>query len=186
MCVCVYISVWCVCVHTYTHIHIHIQVCGVCVCMYVLFPGSSVGKELSCNAGDTGDMGSIPGWERSTREGNGNPLQHSGLENPMDRGAWRATVPGVSKSRTQSKEFIMHAGTHTHTNTQTCIFYSMFKTTDLTLSSFSFHVGVPDQILENFSYRQPDSKIFSGFHAKQSLSQPFDLDLIAWGRQIIS
>ena len=55
------------------------------------------GKESACNAGDTGDTGSIPGSRRSPGGGNGNPLQYSCLENPMDRGAWRATVHGVSE-----------------------------------------------------------------------------------------
>ena len=45
-------------------------------------------QEIACNAGDPG---SIPGWGRSPGEGNGNPLQYSCLENPMDRGAWWAT-----------------------------------------------------------------------------------------------
>ena len=49
--------------------------------------------------GDLGDMGSIPGWERSPGEGNGNPLQNSCLENPMDRGAWQAIVCGVARVR---------------------------------------------------------------------------------------
>ena len=57
------------------------------------FPHSSVGKESACSAGDPG---SIPGSGRSTGEGNGKPLQYSCLENPTDRGAWRATVYGVS------------------------------------------------------------------------------------------
>ena len=48
---------------------------------------------------NAGDMGSIPGVGRSPGEGNGKPLQYSCLENPMDRGAWRATVHGVAKSR---------------------------------------------------------------------------------------
>ena len=56
-------------------------------------------KNLTANAGDIRDGGSIPGLGRSPGEGNGNPLQYSCLENPMD-GAWRATVHGVSKSRT--------------------------------------------------------------------------------------
>ena len=57
------------------------------------------GKEPACN---TGDLGSIPGSGRSPGEGNGNPLQYSCLENnPMDRGAWRATIHGITKSRTQ-------------------------------------------------------------------------------------
>jgi len=51
------------------------------------FPGGSVGKEPASNAGDTRDMGSIPGMGRSPGEGNGNPLQYSCLGNPMDRGA---------------------------------------------------------------------------------------------------
>ena len=53
-----------------------------------------VGKESACNAGD---LGSIPGSGRSPGEGNGNPLQYSCLENPRDRGAWQATVHGVSR-----------------------------------------------------------------------------------------
>ena len=47
-----------------------------------------------------GDLGSIPGLGRSPGEGNGNPLQYSCLQNPMDRRAWQATVNGVTKSRT--------------------------------------------------------------------------------------
>ena len=62
------------------------------------FPGGSDGKESTCNAGDPG---SIPGSGRSPGEGNGNPLQYSCLENPMDRGAWWATVHGVAKSETR-------------------------------------------------------------------------------------
>ena len=53
------------------------------------FPGGSDGKASACNAGD---LGSIPGLG-SPGEGNGNPFQHSCLENPMDRGAWWAAVP---------------------------------------------------------------------------------------------
>ena len=60
------------------------------------FPQSSVGKESACSAGD---LGSISGWGRSPGEGNGNPLQYSCLENPMDRGAWRATVHGIARVR---------------------------------------------------------------------------------------
>ena len=53
---------------------------------------------LPANSGATGDMGLIPGLGRSPRGGNGNPLQYSCLENPMDRAAWWATVHGVTKS----------------------------------------------------------------------------------------
>ena len=73
-------------IHTHTHTH-----------TYMGFPHSSVGKESVCNAGDPG---LIPGLGRSPGEGNGNPLQYSCLENPMDRGAWQAIVHGVAKSQT--------------------------------------------------------------------------------------
>ena len=58
-------------------------------------------KEPACNAGDAGDLGSILGLGRSPGEGNGNPLQYSCLESPMDGGAWQAAVIGVAKSRIQ-------------------------------------------------------------------------------------
>jgi len=57
-------------------------------------PGGSGSKESTC---DTGDPGSIPGLGRSPREGNGNPLQYSCLENPVDRGAWWATPMGSKR-----------------------------------------------------------------------------------------
>ena len=59
--------------------------------------GGSNGKETACNAGD---LGSIPGWGRCPGEGKGNPLQCSYLENSMDKGAWQATVYGVTKNQT--------------------------------------------------------------------------------------
>ena len=65
------------------------------------FPGGSVVKNLSANAGDTEDVGLIPGLGRSLGRGNGNPVQYSCLENPMDRGAWRSTVHGVTRSQTR-------------------------------------------------------------------------------------
>ena len=61
------------------------------------FPGGSDGKSSVYNAGDPG---SITGSGRSPGEGNGNPLQYSCLENPMDRGAWWASVHGIAKSQT--------------------------------------------------------------------------------------
>ena len=66
------------------------------------FPGGSEVKVSACNAGD---LGWIPGSGRSPGEGNGNPLQYSCLENPMDRGAWWATVHGVAKSWTKLSDF---------------------------------------------------------------------------------
>ena len=62
------------------------------------FPGGSGVKNEPVNAGD---MSLIPGLGRSPGGGNGNPLKYSWLENSMDRGAWRATVQGVTKSQTQ-------------------------------------------------------------------------------------
>ena len=60
-------------------------------------------KNPSANAGDARDTGSIPRSGRSPGGRNGNPLQYSCLENPMDRGTWRATVSGVTKSQTPLK-----------------------------------------------------------------------------------
>ena len=65
-------------------------------------------KNPAANAGDARDMGSIPGWGKSSGVGNGTPLQYSCLENSMGRGAWRAAVHRVAKSQTQ-------LSTHTHT-----------------------------------------------------------------------
>ena len=87
MCVCVCVSV-CVCV------------CG--------FPYGSAGKQYTCRVGDTGDAGVTPGLGRSPGEGNGYPLQHSCLENLVDRRAWRATIQRVAKSWTQ-----LRVSTHT-------------------------------------------------------------------------
>ena len=72
------------------------------VVFHVGFPSGSEGKESACNARD---LGSISGLGRSPGEENGNPLQHSCLENPMDRGAWWATVHGVAQSRTRLSYF---------------------------------------------------------------------------------
>ena len=66
-------------------------------------------KNPPANTGDAGDSGLIPRLGRSHGGGNGKPLQHSCLGNPMDRGAQRATVHRVSKSWTQLRD-----GTHTH------------------------------------------------------------------------
>ena len=75
------------------------------------FPGSLDGKAPAYSAGDPG---LVPGSERSPGGGNGNPLQYSCLENPMDQGAWCATVHGVTKSRTQLSDFssLLHFCTH--------------------------------------------------------------------------
>ena len=66
------------------------------------FLGGSDSKESACNVGD---LGSIPGHGSSPGEGNSYPLQYSGLENSMDRGAWQVTVHRVTKNRTQLSNF---------------------------------------------------------------------------------
>ena len=66
---------------------------------------SKVGSDGKASVYNAGDPCSIPGSGRSPGEGNGNPLQYYCLENPMDRGAWQATVHGVSKSRTRLSDF---------------------------------------------------------------------------------
>jgi len=73
-------------------------------------------KTPPVNAGDVRDAGSIPGLERPSGGGHGNPLQYSCLENPMDRGAWQATVPGVAELDTR---MFTHTHTHTHTHGHT-------------------------------------------------------------------
>ena len=65
-------------------------------------------KNLLAHAGDIRDVSLIPGSERSLGGGHGNPSQYSCLENPMDRGAWQATVHRVTKSWTQLKQLSMH------------------------------------------------------------------------------
>ena len=71
-------------------------------------PGGAVVKNLPANAGNARDTGSIPGLGSSPGEGNGNPLQNSCLGNPMDRGAWWATIRGVTKSQTQLSTHLVH------------------------------------------------------------------------------
>ena len=70
--------------------------------VFLGFPGGSDNKESACNVGH---MGSIPGLGRSPGEGNGHPLQYSGLENSMDGEIWQPTAHGVAKSQTQLSDF---------------------------------------------------------------------------------
>ena len=76
-------------------------------------PGETVVKHPPVNAGDTGDVSRIPGWGGSPGGGNGSPLQCSCLENPMDGGAWWATVPGVVHAHKEKN-------TNTHLSYGTC------------------------------------------------------------------
>ena len=90
---CIYIYIH---THTYnTHTHNTFSLLNVLTGL----PTWLSSKEVACNAGDTGDVGFLPGLRRSPGGGHGNPLQYSCLENPMDRGAWWSTVHGVAKSQ---------------------------------------------------------------------------------------
>ena len=73
------------------------------------FPGGSVGKDSTCNAGITGDVDLNPGLRGSPGGGLGNLLQYSGLEKLKEKCAWWATVHGVAKSQTRLKQLSRHA-----------------------------------------------------------------------------
>ena len=90
------------------YIYIYTRVC-VCVCVCVcVYAYSLVAQTVKESVRNVGDPGLIPGSGQSSGEGNGSPLQYSCLENSMDRGAWWATVHGVTKSRTLSSS-LSHA-----------------------------------------------------------------------------
>ena len=91
---------------------------------HTAFPGSSVVKNLPASAGATEDIGSVPGSGRSPGEGDGNPVQYSCQDNPMDRGAWLATVHWVWRVRHDWARACTHTHTHTflHTHTHTHTF----------------------------------------------------------------
>ena len=98
-------------------------------------PGGTLVKNVPANAGCARDLGSIPGSRRSLGGGPGNPFQYSCLENSMDRGAWWATVHGVTKSWTQlSTHAHVYVHTHTYIHTHTHIYNEILL---LLLSHFS-------------------------------------------------
>ena len=76
------------------------------------FPG---GSEVKASASNVGDLGSIPGWGRSPGEDNGNPLQYSCLENPMDGGVWWATVHGVVAQTQTQLTILCYPWSQSHT-----------------------------------------------------------------------
>ena len=82
------------------------------------FPGTfPAGLEDKVSACNVGDPGSVPEWGRSPGEGNGNALQYSCLENPMDGGAWEAAVSGIAKSWTRLSDFTsLHHVVHSPVN----------------------------------------------------------------------
>ena len=83
------------------------------ISVWLGFPGDSVVKNLPANAGDAGDIGLISRFRRSPGEGNGTPLQYSCLENPMDGGAWKAAVHGITEGRTRLSNFTFTFHFHT-------------------------------------------------------------------------
>ena len=85
---------------------------NICIPLYLGFSDGSLCKESACHAGDTGNMGSVPGLGRSPGEGHGDLLQCSCLENPMDKGA--------GKLQSKESQRVGHH-THTHTHTHYCI-----------------------------------------------------------------
>ena len=83
-------------------------------------------KNSPANAGDIRDVGSLPGSGRSPGGGHGSSLQYSCLENPMDRGAWQATVHGIAKS--QLKRLSTHAHTHISLHVCVCVYIYIYLT----------------------------------------------------------
>ena len=83
---------------------------------------SQVALVVKNTPGNAGDTGLIPGSQRSPGGENGNPIQYSCLENPMDRGAWQGMVHRIAKNQTQLKQLSMHAHAHTHSEAPTTVF----------------------------------------------------------------
>jgi len=94
-------------------------------------------KESTCNAGATGDAVLIPRSGRSPGRGHSNLLQYSCLKNPTDRGAWRATVHGVTKSRTRLKRLSMHS----HTDYVALVLGHLLQHKAKLLLGFRCHIG---------------------------------------------
>ena len=119
------------------------------------FSGGSDGKESACNAGD---LGSTPGSGRSPEEGHGNPLQYSCLENPTDRGAWQATVQGISKSQTLLKRLTL-----SHTCTCAYIFFVYFAEGFMESNKYIWNTTLPNRwaIFKNPLSCLPHSWVYS-------------------------
>ena len=94
--------------HPLFHFQFNVQQITRHSALYCDFPGGAVVKNQPTNAGDTRDAGSFPRSGKSPEVRNGNPLQHSCLENSMDRGDWWTTVYGIAKSWTQMSIHTQH------------------------------------------------------------------------------
>ena len=119
-----------------------------CCCCFAGFSGSSVVNNLPANTGDTRDVGLIPGSGRSPREGNGNPLQYSCLENLMDRGAWWAAVHGVAKSWARLSDW--HLLTYSTRDSQESSPAPKFES--ITSLAFNFLYGPTLTTIHYYSY----------------------------------
>ena len=129
------------------------------------FPSGAVVKNPPANAGDARDTGSLPGLGRSPGEGNDNPLRYSCLGNPMDRGAWQATVPGVTKNQTQLNDW-------THTNRHQYWLTELLQSKGCVSTKSSQHiVGAPGvswiPFPPSFSFI---SNLCRGFHGDECLA----------------
>ena len=117
-----------ICLGVYMHVHSFFPALGKSLGFSrakerLRLPWLLSGKESAFNAGDVGDLVSIPGLGRSPGGGHRNLLQYSFLENPTGRGAWRAAGHRVVKSGTPLKR--LHTHTHTHTHTQREVHYTL-------------------------------------------------------------
>ena len=96
--------------------------------------GVLVVENWPANAGDTGDLGLLPGLGRPPGGGQGNPLHYSFLENPVDRGAWWATAHGVTQSHTRLKRLSMHGACE--------IFINIFTNLVIALKKYTFQLAL--------------------------------------------
>ena len=131
-------------------------------CVWEGFPGGSEGKVSACNAGDSG---SIPGLGRSPGEGNGNPLQYSCLENPVDGGAWEATVHGLQR---------------VGRDWATSLVYEKMQVSGLWNHFFDLHLATWDQdpLFSQFPLRDGcRAWLLYGFSSEQPVCPEFPQDL---------
>ena len=126
----------------YVKLKIEKRIMPYCFCVWV--------ENRPINAGDAGEKGSIPGWGRSPRGGNGNPLQHSCLENSKDGGAWWAAVHGVMESHT-TKQWSKRACMYFSCIPFFCVGFQIFSVFWLLLEGgleFEYHHPVTNELMD--------------------------------------
>ena len=133
------------------------------------FPGGAVVKNPPASAGDAGDMGSIPGSERSPGGGSSNPLQYSCLKNPMDRGAWWATVHRVAKELDTTYWLKQQRTTTNFWARHTCFTVQTISLCMLVWASifcfFLFNQIFKGRYFSKYSFRNKSSKSISIFQS---------------------